>query len=218
MVFIAVSALGVEAGWQPLPGGGHAYTIQIEPSLLGQLQQGNDLVSEVPAHIHVRQLRVTLGTGALARIDETSDSIEPRGTEPRRPELDNALAAPGPDTPTTQPAAGEPPTTADAAAAAPSPAVPAKFDAPDAAAQPLTDAAAASQPQPHSTERPQLDAGAAVPGAGGQAERPPWWPFLVAVGLLACSLAANLYLGWVARDARTRYREAVSKLRPATSG
>jgi hypothetical protein len=43
----------------------------------------------------------------------------------------------------------------------------------------------------------------------------PWLPFSIAMTLLACSLGANIYLGWIAWDARGRYRETVAKLRAA---
>ena len=44
----------------------------------------------------------------------------------------------------------------------------------------------------------------------------PWSVLVASVALLCCSLGANLYLGWIAWNARTRYRDAVAKLRPAS--
>jgi hypothetical protein len=43
----------------------------------------------------------------------------------------------------------------------------------------------------------------------------PWMPFLVAATLLSCSLGANLYLGWIAWDARARYRSVLARFRTA---
>jgi hypothetical protein len=43
----------------------------------------------------------------------------------------------------------------------------------------------------------------------------PWMPFLIAAVLLSCSLGANLYLGWIAWDARARYRSVLARFRTA---
>lgn len=40
----------------------------------------------------------------------------------------------------------------------------------------------------------------------------PWIAFVLALTLLCCSLGANAYLGWIAWDARARYRSTLSKL------
>jgi hypothetical protein len=186
VILLAATAIGVEAGWQPLAEGGHQYTIQIEPSLLSVLNDGNDLVSEVPEHIHVRRLRITVGTGELARVDGDAPSTPPESATPQAAQPHQAPQVAKPD----------------------GPAMPARFDDAGSAAQLLaapgkaSDAAAA-----HSTEKPRLDA-----SAGGATSRP-WGPLVVAAALLACSLAANVFLGWIYVEARRRYRDAVSRLR-----
>ena len=68
VLLLAASSVGIEAGWKPLATGGHEYTVQIEPELVRLLETGNDLVSEVPAEIHVRSLRITVGKGGVARL------------------------------------------------------------------------------------------------------------------------------------------------------
>jgi hypothetical protein len=45
----------------------------------------------------------------------------------------------------------------------------------------------------------------------------PWTPLVVTIVLLACSLGGNIFLGWIAADARARYRSAVAKLRGASA-
>ena len=91
---IAAAAVGVEAGWQPLADGGHQYTIQIEPSIVGMLEHGNDLVSEVPPQVNVRCFRIKIGTGAVARIDgPTARPKQPVDTPPGD-SIDRAIAAP----------------------------------------------------------------------------------------------------------------------------
>ncbi len=67
-VVVATAALGIEVGWEPLPGGGHEYTIQIEPQLLDVLEKGEDeIYSDVPAGIDVRRYRIVVGVGKLRR-------------------------------------------------------------------------------------------------------------------------------------------------------
>ena len=194
-VLVAVTAVGVEAGWEPLPEGGYQYTIQIEPELVARLQSGSDLVSDVPSHVDVRSFRVTLGSGALARIDSAPAGGAAAVVDDRtRPEGDDAVAAQA--GPAIAPGAD------DAGS------VPASFEQSPGGAQPLGDDAprVADEPLPHSAEKPRLDA---QPGEPGGDE--PWIPFLVAVGLLAVSLGTNFFLGWVAWGARNRYRDAISK-------
>jgi hypothetical protein len=219
-LLIAATLVAIEAGWQPLPEGGHEYTIQIEPPSVSMLQNGNDLISEIPSNIDIRRLRITLGTGSLARIDGPPKSSAPP-SEPSAPAgnpPEEAIAAPhaGPDLGDTPPPAE--PTPAKSAAQ------PANFNEPAAGPKPLGDTAppdvapGASAPgetapgdateKTHAAERPQLTG---VPDAASE----PWLPFVLATTLLACSLGANLYLGWIAWDARHRYRDALAKVRTA---
>src|SRR5262245_57849948 len=80
----ASATVGIDAGWVPLEGGGHEYTVQIEPELLKVLERGNDLVSEVPPEITVRRYRITATPGTLQREYGT----EPRSNPPRRDHVD----------------------------------------------------------------------------------------------------------------------------------
>ncbi len=61
---LAAAVLGVDVGWQPLPGGGMEYIIQIEPELLEALRRGEVVVSQVPPQVKdVRQYRIVIGRG-----------------------------------------------------------------------------------------------------------------------------------------------------------
>jgi hypothetical protein len=189
-VLLAASVLGVDAGWEPLPEGGHEYTVQIEPSLVARLQEGNDLLSEIPAGISIRRVRITVGTGELARVNSPTPAESPPVAAAKDPAA----------SPRGEPSAG--------------PEIPANFVEGNSKAQPLAtgQGEAGSEPQPHSAEKPRLDGGSAIPGVSQ-----PWVPFVVAAALLALSLAANFYLGWIAHTARSRYRDAVSKMRTASA-
>jgi hypothetical protein len=98
LILVTTAALGVEVGWQPLAEGGHEYTIQIEPQLLGILQRGGEeITSEVPPGLDVRRYRITVGTGKLARdAGEPTPAAAP-AAEPAPPEP--APAAPAEPTP-----------------------------------------------------------------------------------------------------------------------
>ncbi len=242
MVLLAATTLGVEAGWQPLAEGGHEYTIQIEPSLVSVLQSGNDVVSEVPPQVDVRRFRIKLGSGKLSRIDgppraavaatqsapaaqpadSSADSTAPLWSkeseqaptfgdreEGKAPSAESLAM---PDLP--PPPADDTAAAASPGAAASEPAMPANFQEPPANVQPLAETSTApsantpattDEAKSHDTQKPAL-------ASGGEAEQP-WLPLLLVVVFLACSLGANLYLGWIAYDARHRYRDALARVR-----
>ena len=152
VALIAAAALAVEAGWEPLADGGHQYTLQIEPSIIGLLENGNDLISEVPPQVHVRRLRVTIGTGAVTRIDGEPAAGQPQTTaappdEPR----DHAVVAPTPaEEKFTMPAFPIDDETQH------NPATPAGFSSQVNEARPLP-TSADQQAQSHNAEKPRLD-------------------------------------------------------------
>ncbi len=320
LVVVATVAMGIEVGWEPLPGGGHEYTIQIEPQLLEVLEKGEDEVfSEVPAGIDVRRYRILVGTGKLRR---DSGPLEPTATDPpraassgtrepasrltqpnagappdaaanppedrRAPEPKDPFGAP----PTEQPAdplddippatasdpnSQPPPATQDPLGTAPAATAPAAnelefpagptpelppaaggsvptSESPDPNAEPRdpwADSASkgraetlivgadksaeagkapAKLPQgigpPGSIKQTTLETAeaspsdlqeheAAKPELEGNPPSQPWFPLVAAIVLLGCSIGGNIYLGWIAMDARARYRSAVAKFRGA---
>ncbi len=243
IILMAASAVGVEAGWEPLSEGGHEYTIQIEPSLISVLQNGSDIVSEVPAQVDVRRFRIKLGTGSLSRIDgpprsepteslaapsppardvAAADELAPawpatqpfeQGDEPPAVEAappDDSLALPSFEPAPADESFGQEHAETQPSNAETEPTVPAKFEQPAEDAQPLAgDASSATDvPQSHDARKPRLDA------VAGEPERP-WMLLLVVVVFLACSLGANVYLGWLAWEARHRLRDSLARFRTA---
>jgi hypothetical protein len=226
-VVLTLGALGIEVGWMPLPDGGHEYTIQIEPEVLEILKQQEDEVfSEVPPQINVRRYRLKVGRGKLARVvgpDPRSAAIAtvpaplpktPEGSggaphaESKGPTLAEATdkTRPADDTKAT---ADHPPlghkTWAD-------PETPAKLnDAPRADA--LRTSGHDEPPAIMNVKKP-----AGEPGDGQAEPAKPWIPFITAIVILCCSLGANVFLGWAAWEARSRYRAAIAKLRPSPAG
>jgi hypothetical protein len=219
-LIIAAAALGVEAGWQPLPEGGHEYTLQLEPRLL-EVLKSQDIISEVPPNVEIRRYRITIGTGKLARVDGPQ--------RPTRALADTATPA-SDEKVDSKPKANEPTVARDENPAAhddpfQSPRTPtlavqgsderAPAALPAGRSKPLDDEKGAVKPasaEEHNAKKPEL-AGA----VSGEPERP-WTPLLTAGVLLCCSLGANLYLGWIAWEARNRYRAAMAKApRPAAS-
>ena len=80
---LAAAVLGVDVGWQPLPGGGMEYIIQIEPELLDALRRGEVVVSQVPPQVKdVRQYRIVVGRGRLPRITPAATQPEKQITSP----------------------------------------------------------------------------------------------------------------------------------------
>jgi hypothetical protein len=104
IVLVATTALGIEVGWEPLPGGGHEYTLQLEPQLLKVLEGGQEeIFSEVPAGVDVRRYRIVVGVGKLRRdYGPLAAEIEqPPETAPQP-----AVAAAPPASPFRQPPTG----------------------------------------------------------------------------------------------------------------
>ena len=67
-ICLAACALGVDYGYQPLPGGGVEYLIQIPPHSLESLKAGGAIASDVPRQVKdVRAFRITVGTQPLER-------------------------------------------------------------------------------------------------------------------------------------------------------
>ena len=212
-VLVAAAALGIEVGWEPLPQGGHEYTIQIEPQLLDVLKKGEEeIVCEVHPHLNVRRYRITIGSGKLARHAGPAQTVaEPAQnyvtSPPKNASVDDRLQDAQQDRylsdrsdPT--PSAGQDPTAATDASDS---GIPAR----------LLDSENAATPVNHHAPEAVKTKKSAPPDQGATVEpAPPWPAFLVVLVLLCCSLGVNLYLGWVAWGARNRYRDALSKFRP----
>jgi len=82
-ILLAASAIGVDYGWQPDASGPNSsgqveYIIQIEPSLLALLREGEPIISRVPPEVGpVRSFRIQVGNGELPR--ELPPRAEPQG-------------------------------------------------------------------------------------------------------------------------------------------
>jgi hypothetical protein len=78
-ICLAACALGVDYGYQPLPGGGVEYLIQIPPQSLDSLKDGRAIASDVPRQIKdIRAFRILVGTQPLAReLPPASDAGVP---------------------------------------------------------------------------------------------------------------------------------------------
>ena len=67
LLVVASVAVGIDYGYQPLESGGLEYIIQFEPQQLDALNDGMDLVSEVPPDLDIRSYRIQVGTDKLPR-------------------------------------------------------------------------------------------------------------------------------------------------------
>lgn len=241
LILLTTAALGVEVGWEPLAGGGHEYTIQIEPQLLGVLERGTEeIFSEVPPELNVRRYRIKVGTGPLARNVGSPAAAEPARPDRKPPrDIDDGLpplegarpednAAGAPESPTDQ-GAGQPGDTQVPSAGG------------DEGGESTLGSDAGHEPrdsQPPGKLPPDHNASGPIELAGHDAQKPeraqdagavetqkpmlpdqpsrPWSVLVGSVVLLCCSLGANVYLGWIAWGARKGYRDVVEKLRGAS--
>ena len=180
-ILITAAALGIEVGWDPLAEGGHEYTIQIEPSIVGMLEHGNDLVSEV---LRQSACVASESRSAPARLCasmvQRQDPKQPVDTPPGD-SIDRAIAAPSK---TRGGADASPPQSKSSNG----PNVPAKFSDQAAGAEPL-DVQPSGFDEPaklDNTEKPRLDS--ATPGEN-RGRR------LIALVLLGCSLRPFISVG-----------------------
>lgn len=95
---LALTALGIDVGWEPAPAGGWDYIIQVEPEALDALSRGVEIASDLPPEIRdVRSLRLRIGNRPVPRTaakpipggDEdgprliSAVEVEPPRTKPR---------------------------------------------------------------------------------------------------------------------------------------
>jgi hypothetical protein len=223
-VLVTAATLGVEVGWEPLPDGGHEYTIQLEPQLLHVLQQGQDLVSDVPPQLHIRRYRVTVGSGKLAQI--AGEPAQPHVTEtPQEHHEPNTEAQSSfppvvelPDAPLAtnreEKTAGESSAHHSHATSDMPATLPHRMDG----GKPLNEQARydESDAKNRNAEKPSLPPSTDTTSHAESGR--PWLPLLIAAALLCGSLGGNVYLGWIAWHAHGRYRDAVAKFRAAPTG
>jgi len=188
MACVAAMALGIDVGWRPLSEGGVEYLIQIEPDLLETLQPGEAIGSDVPPHLvgQIRAYRITVGTEELPR--ELPEELPTAAGE-------TALGEPGGAglQPRSWSDTSPPHRLPDVSARKPIKAEQAVFQVPEDEASP---------PAPEKAEQEEV--------AG--AEKPkPWMPLLATLFGLFASLGANVFLGWMAVDFRSRYQGLVRR-------
>ncbi len=306
IVLVATAALGIEVGWEPLPGGGHEYTIQLEPQLLTVLEGGQqEIFSEVPEGVDVRRYRIVVGVGKLrreygplqAKIEQPPSAVMPQASAPvaaaPQPAFEQQTPAPvnagtlpepaaGPDFAQAEDPLNVPYATPDLAALPPASAPESAPDFGDSVPRDVEPKFPVATTPPSDTtppvatepERPFADPWAEetaqaapegkqdVPATSNLAQAPgklpaahnpsapiqpatfeegkaapidgvrdtgkpelgdsppesrPWGALVIAIVLLACSLGGNVFLGWIAMDARARYRATIAKVRGAVA-
>ena len=188
MFLVAAVALGVDAGWQPLPDGGLEYLIQIEPHMLESLKAGEEIASDIPPTLtDIRSYRITVGTGKLPREQAPKTAVEPELTAPREPLESAADRAPFPPE-----------------------RVPRELPLPTDT-EPL-----AGQLAVFNQEQEAGPSGAATePDVSESSDEPsskPWFPLTLALAGLFGSTGGMLYLGWVAWDYRRRYKALLKRM------
>ena len=215
---IAAVLLGIDAGWQPLPEGGLLYLIQIEPELLETLKSGQPIESDFPSYVKdVRGFRITVGTRELPRVLPPAGADSPGSAAATREQPPTDPFLPPPAAPSNWPGlSGEPPSLRQPGAESPG--------APNVI-QPAPDSKRIDAQEAGYLERPPAaPKGESKSPSEQEAEREktqqnvagkPWTALIVALFTLFGSLGANLYLGWITWNARSRYRSlAEGRSRP----
>jgi hypothetical protein len=188
MLCVAAVALGVDAGWQPLPDGGMEYVIQLDSQTVDLLRSGVDIPSDIPASVKdVRRLRITFGNASLARkipAEAVSGPAFPKLAGGPLPRLSPKQRASNPflDTlfPLYHPVSVRPPEVRTEA-------------------RPRTEAARLLEeirPKP-AGERPP-------------SEQPPV-SWTLTMGALIGAVAAAIFLAWIAWEYRIRYRRLLTQ-------
>ena len=74
MALVLATAVSIDIGWQPLDEGGFEYIIQIEPQMLGTLEAGQAIGSQLPTDVHRHaSYRIVVGNAAAARWRASAD-------------------------------------------------------------------------------------------------------------------------------------------------
>lgn len=190
-LLVATALVGVDYGWRPDDDGQLEYLVQLEPALVRSMEQGTEVISELPPEVRdVRRFRISIGSAAL-----------PRENLPRRfaPRAEIPAAAIEPiekgvgERKAARPTSDRAPTylrdlDGDVAAS----------QAPPRASSP-SDEKTTSDPEP---KKPAED-----PESGNLMT----W-LIGAIVALCASLGGNLYQSWNLASARRRYYQLVDRL------
>lgn len=117
VLLAGIAALGVQWGWERVPGGGIEYIIRIEPHALDSLGDGRDIFSDLPPQIgRIRSYRITVSDRPVANEGQPppAEAAAPSTTTAQRaPDVpEGAVMAPGggtaPAPPTFEPLPPDP--------------------------------------------------------------------------------------------------------------
>lgn len=212
MICVAGLLFGVDVGWQPLPGGGMEYIIQLDPDTRQSLRPNEPVESYFPADVRdVRKCRVVFGKEKLPQqlapakpaaapagpaIGPTEKTPETGPREVERPSRGKLWGAnlPGPmafaptDTTATRQTGSVVPATLPETADSKPIVKPAGHV--EGAADPAKSAASPQSADSPSSSQPAK----------------PWSLLWATVLALGASLTGNAYLGWIYVEARRRCR------------
>lgn len=211
MLGVTLGLVGLDVGWRPLPGGGVEYILQIAPNELELFKSDKEIACDVQPHLRdVRSLRVLLGNYILPRQDP------PQSPPPSAPSPKQASAGWGGSadplrdfliratTRLWDPARLRPLARPSEVALSKEPSKKAKEapTGPGTLPTPHT-AEVASDRKPQPQSQPDKKLPATQPPI---LPTKPWMPFTVAVVAFFGSFGGNLYLLWILRETRARYR------------
>jgi hypothetical protein len=99
LALVAATVVSIDVGWQPLSDGGFEYIIQIEPHMLGTLEGGQAISSELPRNLRgMRSYRIIVGNAKLPHEGEPPPvepaPATPAGESPSPPASDGTAPKP----------------------------------------------------------------------------------------------------------------------------
>ncbi len=221
---VGVACFGIEVGWRTLPEGGTEYVIRVSPEELADLEVGDIIAaSDVPAGLPpIRSYRVEVGRGPVERSlptgtggpVQTSETPENHaGADPQRPASSGTAASATIPLVFTEPAVPQ--------AIERLPSVPPRATAqPSDQVQGATERDAGRQAEPAEGHREAQDQqGPTNTGEAPVEPRQENSESLIqtlALSGMTASLAAVLYVGWIAWEYRRKYLALLRASRPLT--
>jgi hypothetical protein len=186
----------VDWGWEPLAQGGYRYIIQIPPDQVDLIVNSYDVECTLPDNLDVRHVTITVGNKKLPQ--------DPAASSTASTPVDQSGTGDG------DPAAEEQPTEGDNLAEGAAEPASLRVDSPST---PLADQSKLSE----SRKSQQAEKKPALNTAGKptttKEEAKPWLPLVATAVALLASLGGNVYLGWVAVEARRRYQRLLVRSR-----
>lgn len=196
VLFLILSVIGIDPGWERLPDGGWRYYIQLDEENLKALRNGEPLESDVPPQLEkIRTYRIVFAGPPVPRDPLPTSSPQRWATPsdgPNAPSESNSK--PFFRGPLPQGGSAEQKRPADKASGEKS-GFPSK-----------TASSASGQGFPTQT-LPATAVEGATPSGPSSGSAKPWWPLSMAIAVACACFGGMVYTSWLAWDYRRKYHQ-----------